>query len=100
MPNIRILGSILASAMLASALPIAVATAPRAQSPVLLVGPPWQGEAGAMRILANADARILARGRFDGTLLVAGDRPDVVRRLYAAGALLVLNGNSFAGCAP
>ncbi len=92
--------SILASALIALVLPLGLATMPRAASPVLVVGPPWRGEAQAMRILAAADARLLSRGRFDSTLLVAPDGPDLVRRLYAAGAFLVLNGDLFTGCSP
>ncbi|WP_284179937.1 hypothetical protein [Rhabdaerophilum sp. SD176] len=92
--------SILASALVALALPLGVATIPRAATPLLLIAPPWRGEAEAMQILATADARLLARGRFDGTLLVAADGPDLVRRLYAAGAFLVLNGDLYTGCTP
>lgn len=92
--------SILASALIGLALPLGVATMPRAATPVLLIAPPGQSEAQAMQILATADARLLGRGRFDGTLLVAPDGPDLVRRLYAAGAFLVLNGDLFTGCSP
>ncbi|MCZ8375173.1 MAG: hypothetical protein O9342_07355 [Beijerinckiaceae bacterium] len=94
------LRSIFASALIAVALPLGVASMPRAATPLLLIGPPWRGEAEAMQILAAADARLLAKGRFDGTLLVAPDGPDLARRLYAAGAFLVLNGDLYTGCTP
>ncbi len=98
--NHHALRSILFSVLAASILPLAVATMPRAAGPVLVIAPFGKSEAATMQIIAAADARFLARGRFDGTMLVAADKPDLVGRLYAAGALLVLNGDLFIGCAP
>lgn len=54
------------------------------------------GRAEAFRIVAAAGGRIVeARGR---TVLARSDRPDFVRRLYRAGAPLVLDGRIAAGC--
>lgn len=54
------------------------------------------GRAEVFRIIAAADGRVVeARS---GALLARSDRPGFARRLYRAGAPLVLEGRIAAGC--
>jgi hypothetical protein len=89
---------VVASTAAVLAVTMAVAALPRSSEPLLVLGPFWKGEAATMRVIAAADARILGRGRFDATVVVAAGQPELVARLYAAGALLVVNGSLFTGC--
>ncbi|MCW2283940.1 hypothetical protein M2323_001549 [Rhodoblastus acidophilus] len=52
----------------------------------------------AATIVAQAQGFML-RGGIAGALLARGDAPDFVRRLYANGALMVLDGKALDGCA-
>lgn len=52
--------------------------------------------AGAVRAVAAAGGRVIEARR--GAILARSDRPGFVRRLYRAGAPLVLEGRIAAGC--
>lgn len=92
--------SFITSVLISITIPLVVVLMPRGEDPVLLIGLPWHSEHDSMRVIAAADARILSRGRYDGTFIVAADGPDLTRRLYEAGAFLVLNNRFFIGCSP
>ena len=54
------------------------------------------GQSEALRIIAAADGRVVEARR--GAILAISDRPGFARRLYRAGAPLVLEGRIAAGC--
>jgi hypothetical protein len=57
-----------------------------------IVGPP----AGALAIIVKANGRVLAANTY--VTFARSDDPDFVTRLYAAGALLVLDAEQAGGC--
>lgn len=63
---------------------------------VIVVPRPFGLSAAA--IVAQADGVVLREG-IAGAMLARGDAPDFVVRLYAHGALLVLDGKALQGCA-
>ncbi|TGD93165.1 hypothetical protein [Methylobacterium nonmethylotrophicum] len=101
MPSRRELSTVRAAGALVLALlaPAAVALAPRSGT-VAVLGPPWAGGAGAARIVAAAGGAILRAGRFDNLLITTSPEPGFARRLYAAGAWLVVSPLLAGACAP
>ena len=76
--------------------PAAIALAPKAASPVVIVAAPWGGEAA--RIAAAAGGSILSA---TGHIAVARFSADAfVSQLYRAGALLVLDATLVTACFP
>src|SRR3954447_15618956 len=57
-----------------------------------IIGPP----AGALAIIARANGRVLAANSY--VTFARSDDADFVKRLYAAGALLVLDAEQAGGC--
>ncbi|TNC11995.1 hypothetical protein FF100_17280 [Methylobacterium terricola] len=84
---------------LALLVPVLVALAPRT-GPVAVLGPPGAGAAEAARIVAAAGGVLLRAGRFDTLLVAASDEPGFARRLYAAGAWLVVHPAWAGPCTP
>lgn len=73
----------------------ALLPAPNARS-VIVIPRPFGPDAAT--IVAQAQGFILRTG-MAGALLARGDAPDFVLRLYANGALMVLDGKALDGCA-
>ena len=84
---------------LALLVPVLVALTPRSGT-VAVLAPPGAGTAGAARIVAAAGGVLLRAGRFDTLLIAASDEPGFARRLYAAGAWLVVHPALAGPCAP
>jgi hypothetical protein len=82
--------------LVAGAMTVAAA-APRSGTVLVLTRPGWSAEATASVIVAAGGQFVTATGR-DWAAVVRSDNPDFVGRLYAAGAMLVLDGQSLAGC--
>lgn len=91
------LGAMLIGA--ASVVPLAWLQArPRGFAEVAAVFPPWiGGERAFARVLA-ARGLVVREGARDWILVVHGDDPGLIRRLYAAGAWAVIDPVAFGGC--
>ena len=79
--------------------PLAVLALPQSEV-VAVVAPPGADTTDAVRIIAEAGGTVLNRGGSDNVLLARSDRTGFARRLYAAGARLVLDGRLAEGCGP
>ena len=78
--------------------PIALALSPREGEAVAVIAAPWSPISAAF-IVATADGRLLDAAN---TLVAVGidAAPDFTPRLYAAGALLVIDAKTAALCLP
>jgi len=78
----------------------ALAAAPRDGSLVAVVTWPWAGQPAAMRVIVDADARIVSQGRYSWLTIVRDQeaRPELARRLYDAGAMAVLSAEFVSAC--
>jgi hypothetical protein len=93
--------AILAAALLsvASVVPVAWLQArPRGFAEVAAIFPPWTGREQAFGAVVAADALVVREGARDWILVVHGDEPGVIGRLYAAGAWAVIDPVAFGGC--
>ncbi|MFH6786078.1 hypothetical protein [Methylobacterium sp. MA0201] len=79
--------------------PVLAALTPRS-GPVAVLARPGAGAAEAARIVAAAGGLLVRSGRFDALLIAASDEPGFARRLYAAGAWLVVHPALAGPCAP
>lgn len=77
--------------------PLFALVLPRSET-VAVVGPPWGDASGMIAIAARADGAILRPGGHSNILIVNSPHPDFVRRLYGAGAWLVLDPLAAGGC--
>lgn len=82
--------------LLAVALVAIAAARPVPGAPVGVLGNPLSAESAALAVL-QAGAAIVDTAR-DGTVAVASGPPGIVRRLYAAGAWLVLDATFVSAC--
>lgn len=77
--------------------PLAMALMPSAASRAVIVIPrPFGPDAAA--IVAQAQGVLMRSGSL-GAMLARGDDPHFIARLYANGALMVLDGKFLQGCA-
>jgi hypothetical protein len=93
--------AILAAALLsvASVMPLAWLQArPRGFAEVAAIFPPWTGREQAFAAVMAAGAVVVREGARDWILVVHGEDPSVIRRLYAAGAWAVIDPVAFGGC--
>jgi hypothetical protein len=67
---------------------------------VAVLGPPAAGTPGAARIVAGAGGAILRVGRWPNLLVAISSEAGFARRLYAAGAWLVVDPAILTGCDP
>lgn len=63
---------------------------PNAREPVIVLAAPWRN---AWSLATHADGRLIAPGRIEAVALVWSDNPEFRKRLYDAGAWLVLSGD-------
>ena len=78
--------------------PAAIALAPKAANPVVIVAAPWSATGDAARIAAATGGSILSA---TGHIAVARFSTDAfVSQLYRAGALLVLDATLVTACFP
>ena len=78
--------------------PAAIALAPKAATPVVIVAAPWAAAGDAARIAAAAGGSILSA---TGHIAIARFSTDAfVSQLYQAGALLVLDATLVTACFP
>jgi hypothetical protein len=87
---------VLNTLLVAGAMTVAAA-APKSETVLVLTRPGWSAEATASVVVSAGGRFVNATGR-DWAAVVRSDDPDFVSRLYAAGAMLVLDGQALSGC--
>jgi hypothetical protein len=93
--------SLIAAAGLAAASVLAMAAlqaVPRDGTRVAAIFSPWANGGDVVARVAQANGRVVRLGLIDSIVLVQSDEPGLIRRLYAAGAWLVVDPDVFAGC--
>jgi hypothetical protein len=88
---------LLNAALVVGAMALA-ALAPRAGRHVAVVVPPGSDPAAAMTAVAAAGGRLVAATGRDWIVVADGTGDDFVDRLYAAGAVLVMDPAGLFGC--
>jgi len=72
---------------------------PRAGAPeVAAIFPPWMSRERVVTEVARSGALVVRQGSLQSILVVHGEGPGLADRLYAAGALAVLDPVAFGGC--
>ncbi len=69
----------------------------RNSTSLIVIANPFGARSDAAAIVAQADGTLIKGGRA-GAILARNVDPDFIVRLYAAGALLVLDGGLLKGC--
>ena len=90
----RILAANFAAALIVVA---AIAVVPTG-SRVVVVAPPWSNPGRVISIIADAGGTLVNGGRGHWLAVAEGSSPDFVKRLFAAGAVLILDGKLAAAC--
>ncbi len=89
-------GKILLNAILIVAALVVTAAIPAGKGPVAVIAAPWSANAAA--IVARAGGKLVAAGRSPRIIMAVSDDDDFVRRLYGAGAILVMDPRYAIGC--
>lgn len=76
---------------------LAIAAVPTG-SRVVVVAPPWSPPERVISIIANAGGTLVNGGRSPWLAVAEGSSPDFINRLFAAGALFILNGRLAPAC--
>jgi len=76
----------------------AIAAAPRPASKLAVMTAPWAGDYSALRVILSAGSGMVSQGRYQWIAVAYDDRPDLVGRLYRAGALLVADAAFVSAC--
>ncbi|HEY2134620.1 MAG TPA: hypothetical protein VGH49_01960 [Xanthobacteraceae bacterium] len=71
---------------------------PRDRTQVAAVFSPWTSSEHAFAQVAQAGGLVVRRGVIDAIVVVHGDDPGLIDRLYAAGAWAVIDPATFGGC--
>jgi hypothetical protein len=79
------------------AAPVLALAMPRSDT-VAVIGAPWAGAERMMAIVADADGSPVRGGAQANVMVAHSSRPGFVRRLYAAGAWLVLDQSFILPC--
>ncbi|GAB4363919.1 MAG: hypothetical protein Kow0026_28700 [Oricola sp.] len=90
----RILAANLAAALMVV---VAIAAVPTG-SRVVVIAPPWSKPDRVISIIADAGGTLVNGGRVSWLAVADGTSPDFINRLFAAGAMLVLDGRLAAAC--
>lgn len=85
--------------VLLAAAPLSVLALPQSQT-VAVIGPPWVEADGMIAIVAEAGGLPLRDGARANVMIAQSLEPHFVRRLYQAGAWLVLSSSAGSPCAP
>jgi hypothetical protein len=92
-----ILGAVLIGAV--SIVPLAWLQArPRDFAEVAAIFPPWIGSERAFALVLAARGLVVREGARDWILVVHGNDPGLIRRLYSVGAWAVIDPVAFGGC--
>lgn len=71
---------------------------PRDGTQVAAVFAPWIRGEDALARVAQAGGSVVRQGAVDAVVVVQGDDPDLIDRLYAAGAWAVIDPAALGGC--
>ena len=72
---------------------------PRVGAPeVAAIFPPWMSQERVVAEVARSGALVVRQGALQSILVVHGEGPGLADRLYAAGALAVIDPVAFGGC--
>ena len=71
---------------------------PRDRTQVAAIFAPWTSGERAITQVAQAGGLVVRRGVIDAIVVVQGDDPALIDRLYAAGAWAVIDPNAWGGC--
>ena len=85
-------------AVTAALVPAALALAPRTESPVTVVMPPWAAAGDAARVVAAADGTLIATAREGRVAIARSAAVDFVASLHRAGAFLVIDAAAVIAC--
>jgi len=99
--HLRATRSALAAAALAALSVILLAglqAQPRDRTRVAAIFSPWTSGERAITRVAQAGGLVVRRGIVDSIVVVQGDDPAIVDRLYAAGAWAVVDPAAWGGC--
>jgi hypothetical protein len=77
---------------------VALQAQPRDRTQVAAIFPLWANGERAIAQIAQADGRVVRHGIIDTIVVVRGDDPDLVDRLYSAGAWAVIDPGAWGGC--
>jgi hypothetical protein len=89
---------ILAANLLAALIVVVAIAAVPTGSRVVVVAPPWSKPDRVISIIADAGGTLVNGGRTSWLAVADSPSPDFVNRLFAAGALLILDGRLAAAC--
>jgi len=84
-------------AVLVGIVPAALALAPKHDAPVAIVASPWQPGA-AVRIASITGGTLIDASAGGTVAIIRSEDPDIIDRLYKAGALLVLDATPVQAC--
>lgn len=84
------------NAVLIATILTGAALVPHDPRSVLVVA--WPGQLGAANVIWRAHGSVLRAGSWAAAAIAKSDDPGFIHRLYAAGAVLVLNGGAARGC--
>jgi hypothetical protein len=85
-------------AVTAALVPAALALAPRPESPITVVMPPWAAAGEAVRIVAAAGGTLVATAREGRVAIARSPADDFVASLHRAGAFLVIDAAAVIAC--
>lgn len=89
---------ILAANLLAALIVVVAIAAVPTGSRVVVIAPPWSKPDRVISIIADAGGTLVNGGRSPWLAVADGTSPDFVNRLFASGALLILDGRLAAAC--
>lgn len=89
---------ILAANLIAALIVVVAIAAVPTGSRVVVIAPPWSKPDRVVSIIADAGGTLVNGGRTSWLAVADGTSPDFVNRLFAAGALLILDGRLAAAC--
>lgn len=72
--------------------------APKAGGKVAVINYPWAHNSQAIFTIAHADANIAALGKVEWIAIAADKNPNLIERLYRAGAFLVIDAAFLISC--
>lgn len=75
-----------------------ITLAPKAGQKVAVINFPWAQDSQAIFTIAKADANIAAVGKVGWIAIAASEKPDLVKRLYQAGAFFVIDAALIISC--
>lgn len=93
-----LLSDLLVPFAMAIGIPLLFVGAPEAGRPVLVIAPPWSNAIRLLELIREADGRVLREAGMAGMAVAVSEHADFPQRLRAAGAWVVVNATSVAGC--